>query len=814
MGRTLFSRTLSLCAVSALAMIAGTASAHAQSPQPTQTGEPPADTGQANSRTDASDATQDIIVTAQFRSQNLQDTPIAITATTAEMLEARSQSTIIDVANRAPSVTLYSGGRQSGAQVTTANIRGIGQTDFNLAIEPGVGIYIDDVYYGISYGSTFELLDLDRVEILRGPQGTLSGKNSEGGAIKLFSKKPDGDTSGYIEGIYGSFNRLNLRAGFNFAIVPDKLFLRVSGIAEQRDGYVTRYDYECVNGKKPAPVAAASQITRPGSCVLGTEGGKSILGLRAALRWVISDAVENTTTVDYTADRSEPSPTVLLYQGAWNGPGYDLRTTPPTPNTPENFVFPHGSYSSYANYTALIGIPAQYTLTPRSDAFPWGISNVLDVDLSDSVSLKSITALRKLKTNATADGDASPLNRFMQTWAVNHRAFSQELRLSAKFGNLIDGTVGLYYYDAKSLQAARIGIDGASSALPYYVPVDFIETDPVRVKSKSAFAHVALHPFEGLDLTAGLRYTDDRKTITFNRSLAPGVPLTVVNQSLLSIDGSSGEFKGSRWDYRFSANYRISPEVNIYGQIATGFKGGGINPRAFYPIQVRPFDPEVVTTYEVGLKTDLFNRRLRFNAAAFINKFSDIQLTIFSCPEFVPPGASPNCSMPANVGDATVKGIELETEFRPVTGMLIDGSLSYINFQYDRIDPVARIDLSMKPPYTPEWKASAGIQYEIDAGNIGRFTPRLDYQYISSQFADAINNPRGTVPGYSLFNARLTYAHPGNQWEASFAVTNLFDKYYFLNIYNQAPPVNAAYNTVTGQPGRPREWSLSLKYKF
>ena len=208
-----------------------------------------------NSAAANGDQIPEIVVTAQFRSQNLQDTPIAITAITGDMLRERSQTDIAQVAERAPGVNLTSGGL-GGAQVTTISIRGVGQTDFDLGLEPGVGMYVDDVYYGTLYGSLMDLVDLDRVEILRGPQGTLAGKNSEGGAIKLYSKQPTADTDGYLEGTIGTYNRRDVRAGGNFTLVPDHVFVRLTGIGEHQDGYVNDYDYQCATGKPSRRMAS------------------------------------------------------------------------------------------------------------------------------------------------------------------------------------------------------------------------------------------------------------------------------------------------------------------------------------------------------------------------------------------------------------------------------------------------------------------------------------------------------------------------------------------------------------------------------
>ena len=196
----------------------------------------------------ASRANQDleeVVVTAQFREQKLQDTPIAITVYSGDQMEARSQTNLAQVADTAPNVTFKAQGASFGPSIT-ASIRGVGQNDFNPAFEPGVGIYIDDVYFPQLTGAVMDLLDLDRVEILRGPQGTLSGRNSEGGSIKLFSKKPTGDDSGYVEGTAGSRQWIGLRAGADFKIT-DTISARISGVLHQQDGYVNQVDFGCAH---------------------------------------------------------------------------------------------------------------------------------------------------------------------------------------------------------------------------------------------------------------------------------------------------------------------------------------------------------------------------------------------------------------------------------------------------------------------------------------------------------------------------------------------------------------------------------------
>ena len=760
---------------------------------------------------------EEIVVTAQFRSQDIQKTPLAITAVNAAMLEARSQTNVSDVANRAPNVTLTTAsGGLGGSQATSITIRGVGQSDFNLAVEPGVGMYVDDVYYGTMYGSMLDLLDLDRVEILRGPQGTLSGKNSEGGAVKLFSKRPSDETEGYVEVGAGSFDHRLLRAGANFALVPDKLSFRVTGLAEKQDGFVTRYDYQCFTGQPADQLNNIPSLARggPEGCKLGTEGGKDVLALRAALRWQISPAIDTTITVDDTRDRSDPAPSVLTYQGVWHGPGFSL-IGPPGPNFASNFVPPKGSYHNFANYCGLIATPSQYCANPVNRLDAWGVSNVLNADLGGGFSLKSITAFRKLDQSSVKDNDASPFPRAMNAWTVDYKQFTQELRLNGVIGDIANWTVGGFYFRADAMQGGRINLDGTTdNIIPFAVPTDFVFSDPVKIVSKSGFAHLELRPLARLTVTGGVRFTDDYKRYDFVRGLAPGYTGGLVDSSIIATNGASGVFKGSRWDFRAALAYQATPDVNIYAQFATGFKGGGINPRPYYVLQIQPFAPETVKSYELGFKSQWFDRRLRLNVAAFHNKYQDIQLTLSSCPSLIPPGAPPNCYLPANVGSATINGAEAEVELRPASGFLIDSSLSYLDFQYKQVDPATLVTLSDKPPFTPKWKFSVGAQYEVQLGSSGSITPRIDFQTQSEQYSAARNFPNNRIPAYGIVNGRLTYRSSDRNWQVALAVTNVFDKYYAVYIDDNSSPHVAPDQWVTIQPGRPREFQLSLKRNF
>lgn len=759
-------------------------------------------------RADQGSSVGEVVVTAQFRRQNLQNTPIAITAVQAATLEARGQTNIVDLTNFAPNVNLsVSPGIQANA--ITAFIRGVGQQQGGFAFEPGVGIYIDDVYYGTTFGAVMDLTDLDRVEVLRGPQGTLAGKNSLGGAIKLYSKAPDGAGGGFLEGTYGSYQRMDLRGSADFTIA-DGLYARVSGVEEHRNGFMTELDYGCVNPSSGVPAARSSD-----NCVTGHEGGGDLIALRAALRYAPAGSpLEINLIVDGSRDNAELAPTKMLYGNnpavrsyvagnPFAGVPYDSR-----------FITAPGSYTNYSspnvggNFTTLFGTPYQVTPDTFTDPFQnnvdaWGVSGTIDYKLADNLSLKSVTAYRKAWGTTVNDPDGSPLDLLKERLTNTHKQFTEELRLTGNVGKLADFTVGGFYYKANDLQQYRITI-------PIYL-YDFLTDDPISNRSAAAFAHLEIHATDRLNFVGGIRYTNDEKTYTFHRlnvdgSQISGIPLTT-NFLVAGLDGLSAAYKGDRVDYRLGANYRLNDALMVYAQVATGYKGGGVNPQPFVADQVVPFGPETLTSYEAGFKADLFDRMFRLNGAAFLSNYKNVQETVYYCPT----SASTGCAQPVNAADVRTKGFELEGQLRPILGFTVDGSLAYLDSYYTKIiDPFSLITIGMTPPFASKWQASAGVEYAFDLEGKGRIIPRLDWSYLSSFYYQAVNSAYNHIPGRSLFNARLSYRSQNGEWMVSGSVTNLANKFYYVG----AAEAIASFGDATGVVGHPREFAITVRRNF
>jgi len=796
--------------------------------------------------------TPEIVVTAQFRSQKLQDTPLAITAVNAAMLNARGQTSVAEVAAQAPNVSLTPQGQQNGSGMI-AFIRGVGQTDFNFAVEPGVAIYVDDVYIPSLTGSLLDLMDLDRVEVLRGPQGTLSGRNAIGGAIKLFSAKPKGNNSGSISGTYGSYNRVDLRGMVDFK-VTDSLFLRVAGVSKNRDGYVQLLDYGSTH-----PGSGVASNVNGVNPVVGTLGGQSYAAGKISARWMPAPSVEVNVAADYTRDRSEAGASVLIYG---NNRAVNANGTPWMTNSVSggavalNCAFvPNGRNScdtlsgydrrfvSYASFTDNTPATSQAPFKPFTITSPhqwldnYGVSANVDWELSPDLKLTSITAWRHFKSDWSDDVDNTPLADQQLAQVLINNQWSEELRLNGKaFGGKLDYTLGGFYFTRTGTLSGRIDLN--------YAGLDFLHgPDSTPAKSKALFANGTAHLTEAFNITAGVRESWDSKDYYYQRhspdGSVPGVcafflgaatagPTGVGNSPnclLVGLNGAEAHFQSTKFDWRVAADYRLNKEIMAYAQVATGYRGGGVNPRPFFGPssafnQVKSFNPETITAYELGVKTDLFDRKLRLNLSAFFNDYKNIILALSACP------ISP-CLMPANVGAAHVKGLEAEFTLRPTEGLTFDGSLSYLNFQYTSLSGTTGVTYNMVTPYTPKWKGSVGAQYDIDDVAGGRLTLRLDGSYQSHVYTEAINVDNVPVAAVSgslatyyasnkiderfLANGRISWKQAKEApLTVAFEVQNLLNKYYYSSLYEQY----ASPGTVSGAPGLPRTWAVTLKKDF
>jgi len=792
----------------------------------------------------------EVIVTAQYREEKLQDTPIAITALTSDMIEQQGATRLSDILTSAPSV----GFRQQSAafgESVTAFIRGFGQADFDPAFEPGVGLYVDDVYYPRLTGANFDLMDVERVEVLRGPQGTLEGRNSEGGAIRFVTRKPTGEGGGYATVTYGTRDRLALRAGADIKLA-DHLFVRLAGTFADQNGFVDVYSYGCAFPGSGVPAGAGGTKCKQYS--LGDTGYRAV---RASLRFNPGDQLDMLLSADYIRDRHNNGAEILLY-----GNNANPNVTAPTANgvgLPFDSRFVCGRWCNYTTLGSEAGSFAAGLIPPLNglpmpatsgtqfntlDAYDFALN--VNVGITDAVKLNSITGYHNWTNEFSIDGDLSPARTQFGNNTLDHWFWSEELRLNMEFGTRAHATVGGYYSDEKTtyytLQDIRyvaIGVPAVVCAGPPFFglatptcpifPLQFIGNDPVKTTSKAAFGTLTWNATDALAVTGGLRYTKDYKGYTYYRYNLDGVTINQFVDRGGALTGSTHVFEGSRTDYHVSADYRFNPQVMAYASIGTGYKAGGVGPRPFNASQARAFGPEKLTSYELGLKTDLLNRQVRFNTAIFYNDFKDAQIVLLSCPQFGGPGP---CALPQNAGNAKVKGVEVELLATPVAGLQLDLSGSYLDWSWDCVNPevvgLGNAPCSSDPAVisllagTPigfiKEQGHAGIQYEFHLAGGGSLTPRFDAAYQGPQngsnLAPAPGSPSALysqVGGFTAANARLTWRNAKKDLETTLEVTNVFNHYYF---YSKFDLTGAGSGTITGSPAPPLAWALTMKKTF
>jgi iron complex outermembrane receptor protein len=759
---------------------------------------------------------EEVVVSARFREEKLQETPLAITAVSGETLAARGSTDVTNLAAFVPNAVISPLGSGWGATLA-ANIRGVGLSDNSLSFEPGVPIYVDDVYLGRPQGAILDLLDLERVEVLRGPQGTLFGKNAVGGTVSLISKKPTGDGHGYVDAEFGSFNRRNFRGSYDVSVVPEKLFARVAFSSKRRDGYVDVLDFECVNGAGSLgnggtgipggqpPVKLGSSVT-PGDqrgCVVDHQGNENMQSGRLALRFLASDALEMNLVGDYTTQNQQGPPDQYTLMDPTNVLVglYNQFVAVPVFGIPWDQRFL--TNRNYTNYDSYVD-PVSHRVFPNvNDMTEYGVSNVNHLTISPTMSLKMVTAYRRFSNSFGRDSDGSPMAMNVTWDTSNHHQFSEEITLTGTAAQTLDWTVGAFYYKATD---SNQGFSMLYPGVPGFEGANFTDFDIQSTKNWAGFVHGVYHFTDKLSGTLGVRYTSDKKHAVINRTGLTGadiIPDAPVDVSATKVSPKAG------------LEYRFNPDLLGYIQYSTGFRGGGFGPRPNDTFQVRSFKPEDLKTGEVGMKSEWLDRRLRFNSAIFYSKYSNLQQGFNTIDPFGVPWFST-----INVGASRIYGIEAEVLVEPVSGLRFQGSFGYDNYKVTDVGSLVGI-LCIKhtngdncvPPRTPKYTGGLSAEYSWAIGSGGStFTLRGDSTYQSSvYFTDLTLNANPGQGGYSLYNARATWNSPDKAWAVSAFGTNLGDKVYYNGKLTLGHDV---LGFEQGNLGTPRMWGLSFRRNF
>ncbi len=716
----------------------------------------------------------DIVVTAERRETNLQSTPIAITAISADGLRSRGVAVINDLAATVPNLTSTTG--PQGSADANFFIRGVGQFDFIVTNDPGVGVYVDGVYIGRTVGAMLDSGDIARVEVLRGPQGTLFGRNTLGGAISVTTRAPDPTGfSGEARATYGSRERIEFEGGINAPLGGDNA-LRVSGFYRKQDGFARN----SINGN--------------------LFGATDRHGVKAALRLQPASNIRVDIAADYSLDKSNPAPSVLLARAPF--PFFPPAIVNDIQN-PNDFYRVYGSNS------------------PQARNRVWGLSGTIAIDIGDAT-LKSITAYRDLDGFSTSDPDGTRYRLYDQNTDTRQNQFSQELQLAGEaFDKRLSYVVGAYYFRERAVQELRLCFAPLSNSTftPFGPCNTWNQGNNQVTKSFALFGQGRYKLTDAFSITVGGRYTWDTKDIISNQAfdfrpdavgpgaVAPppfgfGLPLAPGARVLFPIVSN---LAGSRSFKQFTPKIGVEYQTGgtlLFASYTKGFRSGGFNGRLIAPqASVPSYAPDTNDAFEAGFKTDLLDRKLRLNGTAFYQKYKGIQQTI----------SDPAVQFRvANAGNAELYGFELELTAVPVTGLNLNAAVGYTNSKFVDVPASVGPINGNKLPFSPEWTLSLGAEYKIDLGGSGSITPRVDYRYQARTYFTAFNLPFEQQEGYGLLGARITYADPSDRYTLSVYGQNLTDKKYYTFGQNALAAQGVAYNYI----GRPREYGVTAGVKF
>lgn len=686
-------------------------------------------------------STGDIVVTARKRTETLQTVPTTITAVGSVALEARAVTDLRSLNGFVPNVTVEAGTTSSSS--SQVFLRGIGIDNTGFNIDPTVGIYLDDIFVGRLIGSMLGAVDMERIEVLRGPQGTLYGRNSTAGAIKYVTRKPDlSENNVRLAATLGSFDRSTLRGSANVVIVPGKVALLLSGQRNKEDGYIKLVD---ANGQDT-----------------GLRGnGRNVQDYRAALRLLPVDSLTIDIVGDYSHNRSGLQAQTPTNCGA-------LGTRPGTVFSSTSGQFVPGNVSAgqfercplfYGDaFTSSVG-PFPFD-DPKYDSA--GIAATGAYDLG-SATIKSVTGYRGFRDIFSSNlyGKPSPNLQVALRNTLRQRQFQQEFQLSSNDSGWLGYTLGLFYYheNIKSLYETRIGTATLPAARV---------NDDVQVTSAYAgYGELYLRPLSGLEVTLGGRISFDDKSVNRAIIASPGAsPITY-----------QGKINTTRFTPKLGVSYKFTPDVLGYATYSTGYRSAGwanTNPAALATAALQ-FGIETETSFEAGLKTQWFDRALTLNLAAFSAKYDNLQAAL-----------TVNGQTIVAAADARINGLELEASIRPARGLNIYGNLALMNDKYTTPPPGLFYARSLK--HLVRTSYLIGADYSTSLGSLpGSIFFGADFRYQGRAFRNVNNTIDNQSDPYGLLDARFGYRSKDDNWSLSVGGTNLTNKtYYLLGAENQA----------------------------
>lgn len=757
----------------AVLVAAWTHRAAAEPPQPYDATIPVADPPSAPVETPVAPPPRDarleeIVVTAQRREQDLQEVPVAVTALGQDFLEERGLASVQGLGAYAPSLKV----QETPGNTTSAQIAIRGSVTINPALywEPAAAVYLDGIYYGKTQGALFEVADLQRIEVLRGPQGTLYGRNTLAGAINLVTAPPKGVFSGSLKSEIGNYGAGTLRGALDLPAFGD-FSVKLNGFRSRHDGMIEVADnpYPPVDPDRPRPRELQSRDHQ---------------GARIALRYQPADSL----TVDYSYDYSDSD---------------DLPR--------------YGQLARVGSLAPLAGvIPAQ---APLASAFspPQGRQDTATIDAESydratvqghaltaawtpgDYTLKSITAYRELQHEAAGDYDGTQLTLVPGAFAADYDAASQELQLLGT-RDTVDYVAGLFLFrESGATHAPDKGYP------PVFGVLDLDTAFAFDTRAWALYGQIDHHWTEAVTLTAGLRYTREHKELRHHYRLGPGPAMVP--------EGSGGEKSFENLSPTLIASWQASPDLNLYAKWSRGYKSGGFNGDATSEDAAnRPYQPELMDAYELGAKTSWLDRRLLLNLAAFYNRSRDMQLSRFD-------GGPTLGSTIVNAGKATIWGLELESVAQVTGDLQLRLTYGFLQPRYDEFidnNPMTGEPEDVRKnrafPLAPRHTAGAGIDWVLWRLRNGQLQASIDADYSDRYYLYPYALDRNASPSAAynqgdertLVNGRVSLAEftleSGGTLEFALWGRNLLDKEYVATTLDLGPQLGGINLNYYGDP--------------
>ncbi len=739
----------------------------------------------------ASEMMEEVIVTAQKREENLQDTPISVTAFTADAIEVLGFRQSVDITAQTPNFSVGYPNGDTG--VPAPFMRGVGLNDFGVLNQGPIAAYTDQTYISSNAAQIFQLLDVERVEVLRGPQGTLYGRNATGGAVNYVSRRPTLEWDGWARAGGGSWGSTKLEGAVGGPI-GDKTAFRVSLLKSDSDGWMK------------------NRLTG------NDQQGIDELAWRVLLE---SEATENLNIlVNVHGGKTQSDSPQYRHLGVWEADG--------SGNMCSNGDIRAGrcvdifGYSEQAAYTTLNGVDvpatpgydeANYDFEERNDTDFWGASVTLDWAVSGYV-ITSITSYDEMDDFRPEETDDGPNDILTGELAVDQETFSQEFRIALQTDN-VSWIAGLYYLNDEATDNTAFDIlrdfrpffvgDDVSCSAPAgnpggFCPEEFIfktkSGTKQEITSTALYVDASIKLTERLTFNGGLRYTDEEidhaSYFFFDESEAgfparPGFP-----------DSASNDYKNVSG--RLLLDFQMTDDLLFYGGISTGFKAGGIQSTSD---GIAPYDEEELVSYEIGFKTMLVDGRVRFNGSVFRYDYSDLQVFAFVIVDGI------GFSTISNAADATNFGAELELQWLPTDNLFVNLGLGILNTEYEDFILPSGDFSGNEITMSPELTLNGLIQYDIQLGDNGVITLQTDFNYQDEVWFDALNNPLLSEDAYWLWNARVSWTSTDEKWEVAAFGRNLGDEQYMVYAFDLS-----FFGFNEEMLGTPRAYGIDATFRY